>query len=63
MTVLHSLTDLRNWVRERLLDGTEAEVNAVVQWVQWDSERPHWGRDWENYLSALPEELRDLLAE
>ena len=54
MTILSNITDLKNWIFDRVNAETcEAEVEQAARAIQRDSDRPNWGSDWTEYLEAV----------
>ena len=54
MTILSNITDLKNWIFDRVnAETSEAEVEQAARAIQRDSDRPNWGSDWTEYLETV----------
>lgn len=54
MTILSNITDLKNWLNDRVnAETSEAEIEQAARSIQRDSDRPNWGTDWSEYLEAV----------
>ena len=57
----HSFTtvnDLRNWADAATTNWggrTQADLDAIVEYVRTQDHCPAWGQDWTEYLESLPE--------
>jgi hypothetical protein len=50
--MIHTVIDLRTWA-DNCGGLGNADVQALVDAIHDDDERPAWGHDWSNYLARI----------